>query len=151
VLLFACLPSLKYSIHANFIYEKFQIQSCEIPLKIFWQLMTFDIPTNNFKASSRKAATALFVASLLQRLFDKTRASMRSVKRNLSTGFLSLLLVIDCEKLISEMGRMFGYYSPQKVSKRSTPNRTNSIIVNKKIAFPVTSTTCERMMIYEIQ
>lgn len=129
-------------IHANFIYEKFQIQSCEIPLETFWQLMTFDIPTNNFRASSRK----LFVASFLHRLFDKHALECGGETK--SVGFY-LLLVIDCKKLISEEGCLD--ITPHKaLSFFPLPlNRTNSIIVNKKIVFRLTSTTCERMMIYE--
>ena len=110
-----------FFIHANFIYGKFQIQSCEIPFENFWQLMTFDILQSFFKT--------FILCGFSQHAFEC--GETKSIE-------FYLLLVIDCEKLISKEGCQPPakknpnlYFSPT----RKKIHRTNRIIVNKKLFF----------------
>lgn len=127
------------------VMENFQIQSCEIPLEIFWQLMTFDISRIILILTS--SSRTLFVASpFLKIKFHFFHAHTRSCAVWNEIGFY-LMLVIDCEKLISSGCADIARYSPQECRRIAGQTVLSSI----KKSFPPACTTCERMMIYEIQ
>lgn len=99
----------------------------------FWQLMTFDISANNLRFLKRQALSVAS-SSVELNFFVHTRSRTYAVWNQNEMGFY-LPLVIDCEKLIPEEGYLRCCVRPRNNFRLS--NRTNGIIANKKIVFPI--------------